>query len=224
MATPAERRFAQARAQVAAAAAGPGQTLAGGSAYELMLVKLDADRRRLKEIQSVERKIEVKREILPEYHDWVTGVLKGGQGAQDDVLTTIMIWCVDAGLYHEALTIAQYVLQHGLTLPDQYERSVGTALVDEISNAALDARRAGTEFDTAVLERLQALTSAEDMPDQARAKLHKALGMQYKAVERYVDAIQEFNRALELHTGAGCKRDLNDAEKLLKEQEAKASN
>lgn len=224
MATPAERRFNQARAQAAAAAAGPGQTLAGGSAYELMLVKLDADRRRLKEIQSVERKIEVKREILPEYRDWVIGVLKGGQGAQDDVLTTVMIWCVDAGLYEEALTIARYVLAHGLTLPDQYERSVPTALVDEVSNAALSAQRSGAGFSLAVLEELEGLTATADMPDQARAKLHKALGVQYKAAGRFADAIREFSRALELHDGAGCKRDLNEAEKLLKEQEAKASN
>ena len=99
-----------------------------------------------------------------------------------------------------------------------------TALVDEISNAALTAQRTGAEFDTRVLERLQALTADDDMPDQARAKLHKALGVQYKAAGRFADAIREFSRALELHDGAGCKRDLNEAEKLLKEQEAKASN
>lgn len=222
MATPAERRFAQARAQAAAAAAGPGETLAGGSAYELMLAKLHADRSRLKEIQSVERKIEVKREILPEYRDWVAGVLEGGQGAQDDVLTTVMIWLVDTGDYVSALFIARYVLQHGLTLPDQYERSVATALVDEIAGAALAVQRAGADFDIAILNDLQVLTAEKDMPDQARAKLHKALGMQHKIAGRYADAVREFTRALELHEGAGCKRDLADAEKLLKEQEAKA--
>ncbi len=224
MATPAERRFIQARAQAAAAAAGPGQSLAGASAYELMLVKLDADRRRLKDIQSVERKIEVKREILPEYRDWVVGVLEGGKGAQDDVLTTIMVWLVDIGQYDAALDIGQYVLAHGLTLPDQYERDVPTALVDEISNAALAAQRSAAEFDTRVLERLQSLTAMNDMPDQARAKLHKALGLQYKTAGQFDDAVRELSRALELHPAAGCKRDLADAEKMLKEQEAEASN
>lgn len=224
MATPAERRFIQASAQAAAAAAEPGETLAGSSAYELMLAKLYTDRRRLKEIQSVERKIEVKREILPEYRDWVAGSLDGGKGAQDDVLTTVMVWMVDVGLYDQALDIAQYVLAHGLTLPDQYERSVPTALVDEISDAALAAQRAGTDFSADVLERLQTMTASHDMPDQARAKLHKALGMQYKAAAQYADAVREFTRALELHAQAGCKRDLDQADKLLKEQEAKASN
>ncbi len=224
MATPAERRYNQVRARAAAASAGPGQTLAGSSAYELMLAKLDADRRRLREVQSLERKIDVKREILPEYRDWITGVLEGGRGAQDDVLTTVMIWQIDVGEYDRALDIAQYVLNHKLTLPDQYERDVATALVDEISGAALEAHRRAESFSIEVLERLKTLTADHDMPDQARAKLHKALGVQYKTAKRYADAVHEFSRALELHSAAGCKRDLAEVTKLLKEHEAKAPN
>jgi len=48
-----------------------------------MARKLDDDRRRLKDIQSTERKIDVKREILPDYDDYVAGVLAGNAGVQD---------------------------------------------------------------------------------------------------------------------------------------------
>src|SRR5690606_10379945 len=111
MTTPAERRFQKMRAATVAAASGPGESLAGASSYELMLAKLDNDRRRLREIQSIERKIEVKRELLPDYDAWVSGTLEGGRGAQDDVLTSIMMWHIDTGHYDLALNIAEYVLK-----------------------------------------------------------------------------------------------------------------
>lgn len=211
--TPAQRRFQKAMA--AKVSNTDDDSLAGSSAYELMLVKLAADKRRLKEIQSVERKIAVKRELLPEYRDWVAGALSTGKGAQDDVLTTIMVWCIDVGQYQHALDIAQYVLAYGLVLPDQYERNVATVLVDEIAVAALAHKASESGFDLEVLERLQLLTANQDMPDQARAKLHKALGQQYKLVADYAKAVEQFNRALKLNPKAGCKRDLDECAKLL---------
>ncbi|HCP77990.1 MAG TPA: terminase, partial [Pusillimonas sp.] len=129
--TPAQRRFETVMAAQASASAQPGQSLAGSNAYELMLAKLYDDKRRLKEIQSVARKIEVKREILPDYDNWVAGALEQGQGAQDEVLVTVMVWRMDIGDFEEALRIAEYVVKHDLVLPDQYERNVQTVIVDE---------------------------------------------------------------------------------------------
>lgn len=56
----------------------PAQT----SAYELMQAQLYEHRRALKAIQSIERKVEAKRDYLPLYWPWVDGVLAGGQGAR----------------------------------------------------------------------------------------------------------------------------------------------
>jgi len=219
MITPAQRRVLQVRAAKAASEAGHGETLSG-SAYELMLAKLATDKRRLKEIQSIERKIDVKREILPEYDDWVVSALDAGRGGQDDVLTTVMIWCIDVGQYGPALDIAEYVLEHGLTLPDQYERDVQTAIVDEISDAALAGLRGGGFDGLEVLLRLEKLTQSLDMPDPARAKLHKAIGLCAKAAGLLPEAKVHLERALQLHDAAGCKRDLAEIERLIKKQEA----
>ena len=43
------------------------ETLENASGYELMLVKLAEDRRRLKSVQSVQAKADLKRQILPDY-------------------------------------------------------------------------------------------------------------------------------------------------------------
>jgi len=165
--TPARAHFARVSAARAAAATAPGQTMAGATPYELMLAKLAADRRALKGVQSVARKVELKRKLLPEYADYVAGVLNGGRGAQDDVLVTVMVWRIDAGDYDGALAIAAYALTHGLALPDQFERSLASVVAEQFADAALSAFLERSTFDAASLELVDELTADADMHDHA---------------------------------------------------------
>jgi hypothetical protein len=223
MKSPAQRHYERMTAEKAAASAAPGESLAGANAYELMLVKLSTDRRRLKSIASIEQKIKVKRdELLPDYVDYVSGALNGGRGAQDDVLTTVMIWRVDAGDYTGALDIARYALMHRMTLPDQYDRSLATAITEEIAEAALKTFKAGDTFDTAQLVEVAQLTASADMHDQVRAKLHKALGYAYQAND-VPAALEHLRRALELDARAGVKQDIARLEKAGNAESANAA-
>ena len=208
MRSPAQRHYERVSAELAAASAAPGESLAGASAYELMLAKLATDRRRLKAIQSIERKIDVKRaELLPEYADYVAGALRGGRGAQDDVLTTVMIWRVDAGDFAGALDIARYALAHRMTLPDQYDRPLATAIAEEFAQAALAAFKLGDMFDAGQLAEVMTLTGSTDMHDQVRAKLHKALGKALQQSDKAA-ALDHLRRALQLDERAGVKQDI----------------
>ena len=214
MTTPAARRYKTVVAAKAAAAAGSGDQIVG-SQYELMLAKLYNDRRRLKDIQSIESKTEVKHEVLPEYSTWVDGALSAGKGGQDEVLTTLMVWNIDTSNYEEALRIGRYVLEHGLTLPDQYERTAATVLVDEIADAALAVQKSEKPFPMQILLELQAITADHDMPDQARSKLHKALGYELHQRGNLQDAQANYERALELNDRIGVKRDLKEIQSEL---------
>ena len=208
MKSPAQRHYERVSAELAAASAAPGGSLAGASAYELVLAKLATDRRRLKAIQSIERKIDVKRaELLPEYVDYVAGALNGGRGAQDDVLTTVMIWRVDAGDFAGALDIARYALAHRMTLPDQYDRPLATAIAEEFAQAALAAFKLGDTFDAGQLAEVMTLTGSADMHDQVRAKLHKALGKALQETDQTA-ALDHLRRALQLDERAGVKQDI----------------
>ncbi|MGQ7934710.1 phage terminase small subunit [Paraburkholderia sp. D1E] len=208
MRSPAQRHYERVSAELAAASAAPGESLAGASAYELMLAKLATDRRRLKAIHSIERKIDVKRaELLPEYVDYVAGALSGGRGAQDDVLTTVMIWRVDAGDFAGALDIARYALAHRMTLPDQYDRPLATAIAEEFAQTALTAFKLGETFDADQLAEVMKLTESADMHDQVRAKLHKALGKALQDSDRAA-ALDHLRRALQLDERAGVKQDI----------------
>lgn len=193
------------------------------SQYELMLAKLAEDRRRLKDVQSIERKAEVKRELLPEYSPWIEGVLKGASGRQDDVLMTVMVWRIDVGDVHGALPIARYAIEHQLVLPDQYKRTTACLIAEEAADMALkDLEHADIESLAEVLD----ITAEEDMPDEVRAKLHKAIGYAARHLagdgtdgtsRAYLEgAMSHLQRALALHDRCGVKKDIERLETVIK--------
>ncbi len=224
--SPAQRAQQRKRAARDAGAAAPGQHMAGATAYELQLAQLAQDRARLKQIQSGQGKAELKRQLLPAYQPYVDGVLAAGRGAQDDVLTTVMLWRIDAGDYAGALEIAAYVLQHALVMPDRFARTTGCLIAEEVAEAALKAQKAGGVFERDVLEEAMRLTIAQDMPDEARAKLYLALGraelIEAEQAGEQADAEllgmarQHLAKAIDLHSNCGAKKDLERAERLLK--------
>jgi len=226
----AQRHQRRALAAREAAKAAPSTTMAGANIYELHLAQLLQDKLRLKAIQGTQAKAQLKVELLPTYVPYVEGVLAAGNGAQDEVLTTIMVWRIDAADFPGALEIAAYVLKHNMLMPDRFERSTGCLIAEEVAEAALKAQKAGGSFDLDILEDTEALTRDQDMPDQARAKLHLALG---KALADLVtddtaggnlvaleQAKQHLARAIDLHTSCGGKKDLERVERLLKKHAA----
>lgn len=221
MLSPARRHYQRVTAALAAADAGdqPMQ----GEAYELMQAALFEDYRRLKATQSMERKAEIKREILPKYADYVSGVLESGQGAQDDVLMRVMLWRIDAGDIAGAVAIARYALKHGLNPPDQFARSTASIIAEEVAEQALKLLDAESTDVLALLKQLidvEGLTRQADMHDQVRAKLYKALGYAQRATSQLHEAQTSLERALELNERIGVKKDLERLERELKQHNA----
>jgi hypothetical protein len=194
------------------------QPIPAGAAnqYELMLLKLAEDKRRLKDIQSIERKIEVKATLLPEYQPWIEGVLAGGSGRQDDVLMTVFVWAIDIADFALAIQIGAYAIEHGLTMPDQYKRDVPCVLAEEVAEAAIKAEDDARIGMLPALGQVIDLTTAKDMPDEVRAKLYKAIGYAFRAAGALPEAKEALTRALDLHSKIGVKRDIELIERSIK--------
>lgn len=221
MTTIARRHFLQHQAAKVASIE-PEVQRAGANAYELQLVQLAEHRRRLKGIQSIEQKAKVKAELLPTYSPWVKGVLETGKGEQDDVVMTVMVWSLDAGIWRAALEIAEYAIPHGLTMPDQYQRDTATVLAEEIAEQAikmLAAPETATNVDVGALLQVERLVAERDMPDEVRAKLHKAIGyamMLSHDQEQKQLALDHLRRGLQLHDKVGVKKDIEVLEREIK--------
>lgn len=214
-------------AQLAAAAA-PHGTQVQGDAYTLTLAQLIEHKRALKDIQSIEKKVAFKQQVLPVYDAWIDGAMQAGNGAQDEVLTQVLVWHIDAGNYARALQIARYAVLHKLSLPDRFERNLATTLIEENADAAL-AGRMPRELALQLLPEIHALTAELDAHDQPRAKLYKALGyaligklgsadVDLAAVDELAAraALEHLQRALQLHGQVGVKKDIERLERRLK--------
>ena len=167
-----------------------------GNAYELQLIQLSDHKRQLKQTQSIERKKELKAKMLPDYEPYVSGILEADSGAQDEIMMTIMLWRIDAGDISGALEIAEYALRHNLTPPEQFKRDTATLIAEEVAEQTTNLDQLVITLD---------LTRDKDMPDEVRAKLHKAIGINI-GDNNYDEALHHLNRALELHQGSGVKK------------------
>ncbi|AMG59836.1 phage terminase small subunit [Pantoea vagans] len=205
----AHTRFIQ--AQEAARSDGSGRSTKG---YDLMLLQLNEDRRRLKGIQSNVRKAEIKVEVLPKYAAWAEGVLSADGAQQDDVLMYVMLWRVDAGDYAGALAIGRHALKHGWAMP-LGNRTTATVLAEEIADAAKAAILAQTPFDLALLLEALEVVDAHDMPDQSRARLHKSIGW-VLTESSPASALNHLKHALQLDEKCGVKKDIEQLERKIR--------
>lgn len=211
MPSPAQQHRERMLAQAASHAGESTSEQPRGSAYELMLAKLAGDKRDLKSIQSIDKKVKLKRERLPEYSAWIEGRLMAETLAQDDVLGTIMIWRIDTGDIAGALEIAEPMLANDIKLPEHYQRDLATVVVEEIAD------RAGTadgNVTTSDLLRVASLTDGRDMPDEVSSKLHKALGLSLRE-QSPAQALEHLQRALQLNARATVKTEIGKLEKQL---------
>lgn len=189
------------------------------NAYELQLMQLAEHRRTLKGIQSIERKIDAKRTMLPVYKPWIDGLLAANRGGQDDVLVTVMLWTLDTGDLEGAFNMADYVIRHGLSTPDRYERTAATMIAEEVADTAIKQQEAGAGPSLPLLNRYLALLADCDIFDQVRAKLHKAVGRACLADGLKQQAAEHYRRAIELHDKVGIKKELEVLERELKKEQ-----
>lgn len=226
MLTPAQRHFQRVMAERHGKAEDLSDT--ARTAHEQILHRMRMDMAALKRIQGEQAKAALKRQMLPNYEGWIEGTLEGNSGRQDEVITRLMIWAIDVRDYPLAARIGRYVIAHNLAMPDRFNRTAATALVDEICDPILVQVKADDSTDVSpyltVLDDVADFTAASDMPDMVRAKLHKARAF---ALRNGTPAEQEIalgllRTALVMDPGAGVKKEIDRLARVVKKAAAEA--
>lgn len=198
------------------------------TAHEQIMHRLRMDQSALKRVQSDQAKAAMKRQLLPHYEGWIEGTLDGDSGRQDEVIVTLMVWAIDAGDYALAVRIGRYVVTHGLLMPDRFNRTAATVLVDEICDPILVQVKADDATDVtpylAVLDEVAEFTAGSDMPDVVRAKLCKvrAFALRNGTPEEQSTALELLRQALTLDAGAGVKKEIDRLARVVKKAAAAA--
>lgn len=216
--TPAARHRKKALSQkeVTNIAAGPNQ------AYRMLQLKLREDKQALKSKQSIQAKIELKRDLVGHYEEWIDASISTGKGDQDNLLTTMMLWHIDIGNFGRALDIAEYAMKHDLKMPDAHQRTLATVVAEEIADTAKKLATSNEIDDEQIAQVLRAstITADADMPDQVRAKLSRQVGELTEAVNP-VFALDNFQNALRFDENSGVKGSIKRLEKQLKDADLK---
>ncbi|CAM6859807.1 Phage small terminase subunit [Enterobacter kobei] len=213
MLTPAQRHFQRVMAERRGLA--DEESDIQRTAHEQILHRLRMDLSRLSGVQSEETKAEMKKSMLPEYEGWIEGTLDGDSGRQDEVITRLMVWAIDCRDYALALRLGRYVVRHGLTLPDNFNRTAATFLTEEMSKPVLTFAAADADADlsasTAVLDEVADIVADSDMPDVVRAKLCKARALARRGatdITTKAEALALFREALTRNPNAGVKKEI----------------
>ncbi|UAN41968.1 MULTISPECIES: phage terminase small subunit [unclassified Enterobacter] len=213
MLTPAQRHFQKVMAERRGQA--DEESDIQRTAHEQILHRLRMDLSRLSGVQSEETKAEMKKSMLPEYEGWIEGTLDGDNGRQDEVITRLMVWAIDCRDYALALRLGRYVVRHGLTLPDNFNRTAATFLTEEMSKPVLTLAAADADADltasTAVLDEVAEIVANSDMPDVVRAKLCKARALARRGatdITTKAEALALFREALTRNPNAGVKKEI----------------
>ncbi|EPD7412536.1 phage terminase small subunit [Escherichia coli] len=213
MLTPAQRHFQKVMAERRGQA--DEESDIQRTAHEQILHRLRMDLSRLSGVQSEETKAEMKKSMLPEYEGWIEGTLDGDSGRQDEVITRLMVWAIDCRDYALALRLGRYVVRHGLTLPDNFNRTAATFLTEEMSKPLLTLAAADADADLssgiAVLDEVAGIVADSDMPDVVRAKLCKARALTRRGatdITTKAEALALFREALTRNPNAGVKKEI----------------
>ncbi|KVI80779.1 MULTISPECIES: phage terminase small subunit [Enterobacter cloacae complex] len=213
MLTPAQRHFQRVMAERRGQA--DEESDIQRTAHEQILHRLRMDLSRLSGVQSEETKAEMKKSMLPEYDGWIEGTLDGDSGRQDEVITRLMVWAIDCRDYALVLRLGRYVVRHGLTLPDNFNRTAATFLTEEMSKPVLTLAAADADADlsasTAVLDEVAYIVADSDMPDVVRAKLCKARALARRGatdITTKAEALALFREALTRNPNAGVKKEI----------------
>ena len=161
--------------------------------------------------------------MLPQYADWMQGVIQGGQPAVDDeVFTTCLLWMIDTGALTDAVPLAEFAIAHGMQTGDAYQRTLPTLLIEQLAEQIT----AGHSIADTGISRLIELALAKtdngshqvDMPDPVRAKFLKAAGVwhiEFGSKDRAADLL---DRAIAYDDRVGAKQLLKEVRAALAKQ------
>jgi len=175
----------------------------------------------LKDNKSVQDKIELKKQWLPEYYGYIDGCLAISPSAQNTSLVTLMIWAVDAGQYELAVRIAEYALLNDMVMPEGHSRGIAEFITEQCASDFNDDIDLAIEY-ADVIKRIIELGVGEQMVDQVRAKIFRSLGDALNEAQP-VEALNAYKNALRLNSKVGCKKEITALEKLLNKQSTESS-
>ena len=194
----------------------PAAGIAANNGDRLLLVKLDADLHRLSLQPSREARTRLQAELLtsPTYADYLAKALaEQGLHGDDPVLVRCMIWAFNTRDMAHALRLAEFALQRGYAMPDEFKATVAVFVSREVAYWSL-AEQKENRSPQPYLDQVWELSRQWDKPDQIEARLCKAKAHDIQSTDPAA-ALKLYRRADELDQAVGVTNAIKRLKKLL---------
>lgn len=215
-------------AQVAAAATlpySPGEALSSPANarkhLKLMEASLDEDLARLKGIQSLAGKQDLKRtELLPKYQDYIHRYLESGLVMPNRVLVQVLVWLFDTTQFDDALELADIAIKQGQLMPERFKRrDIQTFVADAVCEWAYAEYQAGRSPEPYLSNLLPRVDGEWELTEQIPSKYHKLIGMRAMEADEWETALKHLERSTELYAKAGNDTRIDKCRKALAKQQ-----
>lgn len=192
---------------------------------KLMEGALAIDLERLSEMNNLASRQQLKRdELLPKYMDYVERYRDSGLNHPNLVLMQVMVWLFDTEQFELGLEVAMFAIEQGQPMPERFKRDIPTFVGDAVIEWAENEQKCGRNPEPYLSDMLPFVDGEWDLTEQIPAKYHKLIGIRALDAKEWAKAITHFERATELHPGAGVGTRLEGARKALaKELATKAT-
>ncbi|MGI1677564.1 MAG: hypothetical protein K6L75_02450 [Cellvibrionaceae bacterium] len=194
-----------------------------GDDYETVLAALNLDRDRLKEIDSVPEKIELKKnELVPKYLQYLEKYRDEERLHPNAVLVWVLIWLLDIKDVERALEWATFAIKQHQHAPENFKRSLTELFAESMCDWAETEFTEGRSFSpyfemVAVnLKEKVWLTEQPIIP----GKIFKLMGQHFEKLSDDKAALDWYTLAQYANDKAGCKGKIKSlTEKLEKDKE-----
>jgi tetratricopeptide (TPR) repeat protein len=191
----------------------------------LMLVALESDLYRLKEIQSHARRNEVKQaELLPRYREYLESLLRDNQPRTPAIIVRNLIWAIDTASTDAdiawALRLGMFAVARNLPTPDGFRRDIRNLFVGDISTFALKRADEQADFQAGFIRSLEMESAKWDLIDEVRGDLYKAAAQAYERLDDYSTALIFYQKADLMNSRTRVKRDITRITRILEKLEA----
>lgn len=188
---------------------------------ELVSNALGEDLKALKDVKSIERKVQLKREdLVPKYAGYVARLR--ADNVRHEMLAQYMVWLFDIEDIEAAMDLGFHCLDAGIPLPERFKRDVPTYLADAVLEWAerqYEAERTAEPYFTNLFEFVRGdHADPWDLPDKLRAKYYRLHGLFKERGGDFAGAVASLEKAMAM--GQPVKTILAKARKSLKAEAA----
>jgi hypothetical protein len=187
-----------------------------------MLIALESDLYHLKEIQSHQRRNELKKaELLPRYRKYLENLLHDNQPRTPEIIVRNLIWAIDTADYDWAMQLGLFAVGHKLPTPDGFRRDIRNLFIGDMASSALALHKDNLSASWILI--LHSLADGEwDLIDEVRADLNKASAVEMERATCFEHALRFYRLANQLNPRVRVQRAITRLEKRLEVQSENA--